>query len=267
MDIEVQYHRRHSGALEGDRISCANDHDYHPSDRKAYSPARMTLLGLFWLRHFDRNSHAQFVAWIAEICAGERRRLGGIARHRDTDKVLAADQPIGWIKFDPSGARQINLAPRMRRPSAQTDRLAVVARDIHIPRDKTRSDSERARRLHHQDREVAAGAAPPLQRMARRLYAWRLAPLVGEPFLDRIGQSHQQMAGQRRRPRRHELAHPAVEVSGRIAVEALNRPSDVGQFFRGVGKGEELRPRVDLAARLIVDDALDRELVLDGERG
>ena len=102
--------------------------------------------------------------------------------------------------------------------------------------------------------------------MARRLHSSRLAPFVGEPFLDRVGQRHQQMAGQRRRARRHELAHPAIEVAGGIAVEALHRPRDVGQFLRRVGKGKELRPRVDLAAGLVVDDALDREPVFDRQR-
>ena len=83
--------------------------------------------GLFGLGHLDGDLHAQFVAGSAEIGAGQRRRLGRIARDRDPDEILAADEPIGRVELDPSRARQIDLAPGVRRPAAQTDRLVVAA--------------------------------------------------------------------------------------------------------------------------------------------
>ena len=115
---------------------------------------------------------------IAEIGAGQRRRLGGIARHRDADEVLAADQPIGGVELDPAGAGQIDLAPRMRRSAAEPDGFTLRLRDIHIAGDETGGDAKRAGSLDHQDREVAAGAAALLQGLERRLIPGRLPPLV-----------------------------------------------------------------------------------------
>ena len=59
------------------------------------------------LRHLDGNLHTQFIASVAEIGAGQRRRLSRIARHRDADEVLAADQPIRRIEFDPARADRV----------------------------------------------------------------------------------------------------------------------------------------------------------------
>ena len=74
------------------------------------------------------------------------------------------------------------------------------------------------------------------------------------------------MTGQRRRRLGDELSRPAIEFARRVVIKALDRPRHVGQFLGRIREGKELRPRVDLAARLVVDDALDREPVLDRQR-
>ena len=108
------------------------------------------------LGYVDRDLHAQFIAGSAEKGAGQGRRLRGIARDRDADEILAADQPVGGVELDPARAGQEDLTPGVRRPAAQANGLVVVLRDVDIAGDETGGDAKRARSLDHQDREVAA---------------------------------------------------------------------------------------------------------------
>src|SRR5260370_15876879 len=104
--------------------------------RQPWRWARPTDLGLLahaqWKRvrrilvaHLDEDVHARLVLAAAEIGSRQRRRLCGIARDRDADQVLSADQSVGWVEFDPAGAGQVDLAPRVSRPATQPRLFAL----------------------------------------------------------------------------------------------------------------------------------------------
>src|SRR4029077_9708101 len=69
--------------------------------------------------------HPQLAAGSAEIGAGQGRGLRWVARDRDANEILAADQSVRRVEFDPAGARQIDLAPGVRRPAAQPNGLVL----------------------------------------------------------------------------------------------------------------------------------------------
>src|SRR5271166_358261 len=106
------------------------------------------------LRHPDSHFHPEFVFKISKKRASQRRRLSWIARDRHADKVAPANQAIGRIEFDPARARQINLAPGVRRAAPNPQILSVViARHIDVARDEARGDAERAGGFHHENGE------------------------------------------------------------------------------------------------------------------
>src|SRR5271166_3111473 len=125
---------------------------------------RQNALERLWLRHLDGDIHAQYIFQAAEVRPGQRRGLIGNAPHRDADEVLAADQAIGRVELDPSGARQIHLAPGVRRSTAEARRLVLAARHVYVAGDESSSYAEGADGLHHQHREVAAAAAAAVER-------------------------------------------------------------------------------------------------------
>ena len=129
---------------------------------RLYAPARTAVSTCFGWVTSTVTSMPNSSPGSAEIGARQGRRLGGIARDRDADEILAADQPIGGVELDPARAGQKDLAPGMRRPAAEPDGLALGRRDEHIAGDETRGDANRPGSLDHQDREVAAG--PPRRR-------------------------------------------------------------------------------------------------------
>src|SRR5271157_2428663 len=108
----------------------------------------------------DGDGHSLFVLGLAEIGSVKRNGLAGVPRHRDANEVPAAHNAVGRIEFDPAGARQEDLAPRMGRAAAAMTLLRVAARHIEIARDEPGGEAEGSRPLHHQRREIAAGAAP-----------------------------------------------------------------------------------------------------------
>jgi hypothetical protein len=52
---------------------------------------------------------------ISNVGTGERNCLAGVTRDSDADEVTISNDAVCWIKFDPAGARQIDLAPRVGR--------------------------------------------------------------------------------------------------------------------------------------------------------
>src|SRR5690242_12680562 len=111
--------------------------------------------------------HAKIVGALTRERAADRDRLGGVARHRDADQVLAGDQRVGRVELDPSGARQVDVGPGMGAAGAL--HAPTKRRIVEIAGDEARAEAERARRLDEQKSEVAAGAALALDRVERRL--------------------------------------------------------------------------------------------------
>ena len=119
--------------------------------------------------------------------ARQRHDVMRIARDRDPDEAAIADDRVGRIIFGPSRARQEDAHPCMRVAAA--DHTDAARRRIDIARDEACGEAEAARRLDHQHRIVAARAAAPVERLARRLGALLVARDIGEVGADRPASS------------------------------------------------------------------------------
>ena len=140
--------------------------------------------GLVGDLHLDR--HPQRIRWKADPGAGDRHCLSRIAHDRDTDQIVIADDAVGRIELDPAGAGEINAQPCMGRAAACAPAAALL-RNIEVARDEMRRQPELTRRLHHQDRKIAAAAAAQPQRPDRVLDAALLARDIGQVLVDRMG--------------------------------------------------------------------------------
>src|SRR3954462_3705411 len=112
--------------------------------------------------HLHGDAHAVLVRSVALIRAVQRDGLPGVAGDADADEVAIADDAVGRIELHPTGAWQIDLAPRMRRTAAENF-AGVALGDVDVAGDEARRKTQGPRRLDHQGREVAARAAPERQ--------------------------------------------------------------------------------------------------------
>ena len=62
-----------------------------------------------------------------------------------------------------------------------------------------------------------------------------------------------------------ELANPSVEFAGRVGVMPLDRPGEVGHFFRVIGERIISGSVFEQEFRLVDRDVLERDVVLDLE--
>ena len=89
------------------------------------------------------------------------------------------------------------------------------------------------------------------------------APRIGEAFLDGAGERHQELSGRRRAPRQQELAHPAVDLAGRVGISARDRRHQVGHLLGIVDEGIGLRPRLGAEIRHVVGVMVDANRALE----
>ena len=153
----------------------------------------------------------------------------------------------------------------MGRAAAAMALLGVAARHIDIAGNEAGGEAERAGRLHHQRRKIAAGAAPRRQRLQGALRSPLRAPLIGEALLDRVGQGHQQLGGLGRMALIDEPPDPALEVAGGVGIMPLDRPGEIGHFFRIIGEGIGARSVFEQEVRLVGREVLKSDDVLDSE--
>src|SRR5262249_32497398 len=152
-----------SSATKKSSTSCRSSTASMPSNNCwATTLMRMTAIGsratssrcssrLVLRRHRHLDRHAEKIRGGAEIASRNWNGLGRIARHRDTDQILSGDENVGWVVFDPAGARQIDLGPRVGRRNGLRRVAAVERRIVEIPADEACAETEIASGLdeHH----------------------------------------------------------------------------------------------------------------------
>src|SRR5262249_38233104 len=79
---------------------------------------------------------------MSNVGAGERNCLAGVTRDSDADEVTISNDAVCRIKFDPAGARQIDLAPRVGRATADIFGT-ITRRNMQIARNETGRETER----------------------------------------------------------------------------------------------------------------------------
>ncbi len=132
-------------------------------------------------------------------------------------------------------------------------RIAIDGGVVEIARDEPGREAQRAGGLHHQQGEVAAGAAVLLQRFGRRLGAGGGPRLVLEAFLDGAGHGDQHVLGFGRPVGADELLGPFIDLVVGIGKVTFGRPAQIGDFIRGVGEG--ICPRIFLDRKLRIGQA------------
>src|ERR1700733_226438 len=97
--------------------------------------------------HVDLDLHSELVASIPVINARQWNCLIGSSRHSNSDKITIAYDAVCGIKFDPPGARHIDLTPGMGRPAPEPPR-AIAVGNINVPSHKPGGESQRPRCFH-----------------------------------------------------------------------------------------------------------------------
>src|SRR4029079_11164137 len=84
----------------------------------------------------------------------------------DPDQVPISKDSVGRVYFQPAASRQVDLNPRVRGATAL---MVRAPRTVNVPADEARSKTERAKRLDHEEREIAAAAGTQFKRLNRIL--------------------------------------------------------------------------------------------------
>src|ERR1022692_3182454 len=130
-----------------------------------------------------------FLNLATDRCGGRRFRRAG-----ERDVPFACEQSRCGIEADPTGAREVNLAPSMqireirRRSSGPIQRFHVCCQLNEVARNEARRYSEVTQQLHEQPTGVAAGAGRSMQSLLWRLHPW----LHANQIANVPGQSHVQ---------------------------------------------------------------------------
>src|SRR5687768_4159559 len=61
--------------------------------------------------HLHLNRHAEIIGRRSAPAAGQRNRIRRITCNRDPDEIAVPYDAVGGVELDPTGARQIDLAP------------------------------------------------------------------------------------------------------------------------------------------------------------
>lgn len=162
--------------------------------------------------YIDGDFHAKFVFRIAPVAAGKGDGLSGQARHPDPDQVTIAHYSVCWIELDPSRAGHVDLAPCVRRATAQPNRT-IANGNVDVAGNKTCGETQRPRSLHHEESEIPACSLLTIDRLARGLSPRRRPPLVRKALRHRLVQGHQELPGRPSHADRHELGQPFVDRS------------------------------------------------------
>jgi hypothetical protein len=125
------------------------------------------------------------------------------------------------------------------RGSAADDGAAGGVRHEDVAADEPGGDAERSRRLHHQDREVAAAAAAPAQRLAGALHSLLTATEIAALVLDAA--RHGQQQAHRRVPALwQEAGGPRREIVRRVLPG--EGAGQIGALVIGVGERKVRAP-------------------------
>ena len=150
---------------------------------------------------------------------------------------------------------------------AAADPAAAAAfRHIQIAADKTGGEAERAHRLDHQHREIAAAAAAQLQRLDRVLDAAFLARDISQVAADRMGHRRQQLGRVAAPVMTQKLPGPAVDLVLGIEVLPLDQPQQIGHVLGAIAERVARRVLLDLKIERVgrrvieTDDALKAQL-------
>src|SRR5271155_424521 len=93
--------------------------------------------------HADRDIHAQEGRSLPGEGAPQRQNVSVIPSYGHPDQIAIADNAIGWIEIDPTGARQVDLHPGVRGAAARSGCI-VGCRDKDVPADKASGQAEGA---------------------------------------------------------------------------------------------------------------------------
>src|SRR3954451_13865715 len=198
--------------------------------------------------HLDVDVEIEEVVARAEEGAVHRDSLARVAGDGDPDQVVATDNAVGRVELDPAGGRQVDLRPGVGGAGTLDVRaLAVQRRVVEVAGGEAGTEAQATRRLHEQERQVAAGAAAPREGLGRRPGAVLVPGLVGELAPD--GPRHRGQEVERPHARVRELAGPGRDGPVLVGVVALAAGAEVDQVVGAVVERVGLGREVDQVVR------------------
>lgn len=132
--------------------------------------------GLLLRQNFHADIHAGEIVRSAQVAANYRHDLAVAAGDGDGDQVTAADAPVSRVESYPAGTREIDFRPGMGRARITGKGLRIE----QISGDRTGTEAQTAHSINEQRGDVAAGAAPQCQCLARRLCPLLIAHAIGD---------------------------------------------------------------------------------------
>ena len=116
--------------------------------------------------------------------------------------------------------------------------LVVRQRHGEVARDEACGETERTRRLDHQQGEVAATAVAEAQRLERLLDALGFPPPVEKALVDALAEADKQFQRADRAAGVQELPGPASDLVIRIGMMALDAVGEVRHLLGAVADGK-----------------------------
>ena len=137
---------------------------------------------------------------------GDRRGAARLRRAGQRDMALARKQARSRVEADPTGARQVDLAPRVQvgeihfRAGRAIERFHIGFELDQVAGNEPRGEAKVPQQLHEQPAGVSARAARVGERRLRRLHAGLHANEVLDVVLQPLNQRNQEVDRRRRLP-------------------------------------------------------------------
>src|SRR5580700_1790252 len=161
-------------------------HDYRSGEAPLPRTWRPRLNG-------NIDCHAEIAARGADKAAADGNGLTDVARNGNANQIQAADRAIRWIVRDPTGARNVDVGPRVSRSRTDCGRRNTVGmRPVEVSGHHARSETQTASCFDQEDREIAAGAPASAERLYGSLGSLGFPALVKDLTRHAIVQVSQQ---------------------------------------------------------------------------
>ena len=157
--------------------------------------------------------------------------MARISSHRDTDQIPISDYSVGRVKLNPAGSGKIDLAPSVRRTTAEIRGL-VTTGNVKVSRNEPRGETQGSNGLHHQQSEVPARSLLGLQSLDRRLRAMFGSSPIKETFVDGVANCHQDVSCLDSPTSTDELLGPSLHLAAVVRKLSFDRTGKIRLFFR-----------------------------------
>ena len=193
--------------------------------------------------------------------------MSRIAHDGHPNQIAIAHDPVGRVEFYPARAGQIYLHPGVRRAAAHVS-SCVGAGNVKVSADKARGQPQRAHRLHHKERVVAATAGAQMERLHGTLHALGVTRCVGKTVaLNEPGHRFQHRDRLGRPFWIEEASGPGVNLMVGVRIMAFGGARQIRRFSGRITERVSGGVFLDRTVGLGALEMLDLNLAFDLQSG